>query len=157
MKRRLGYPKGWQGETIFWPTWHMILSYNCNGQIDLNRCHFIRGGRNIIFTPKKKTFALHSEKSTQQIRWKTVARKVQLLWFLDSFTFQASKYIWIIIWHCTVCIAHLQRFGNIKGEAKLDARDCLSLGAVQCARVENVSGVSYSQPRLKAVSTQALA
>ena len=59
--------------------------------------------------------------------------------------------------HLNYHLAHLQRFGNIKGEAKLDARDCLSLGAVQCARVENVSGVSYSQPRLKAVSTQALA
>ena len=38
--------------------------------------------------------------------------------------------------HLNYHLAHLQRFGNIKGEAKLDARDCLSLGAVQCARVE---------------------
>ena len=149
MKRRLGYSNGWQGDTIFWPTWHMILSYNCNGQIDLNRCHFIRGGRNIIFTPKKKTFALHSEKSTRQIRCKTVARKVQLLWFLDSFTFQASKYIWIIIWH------------TCKGSEISKVRRNWMHGTVcpseQCSVPEWRSGVSYSQPRLKAVSTQALA
>ena len=101
----------------------------------------------VNITPKKKT--LHSEKSTRQIRCKTVARKVAVIPRL--FYFSGLQI------HLNYHLADLQRFGNIKGEAKLDARDCLFLEAVQCARVENVSGVSYSQPRLKAVSTQALA